>query len=161
MTCAIMSNGDELNLKNKNEKDKPYPFLKSQIRNVIWKLYCSGYDEFYLNCEYGIQLWSAEIICALKIYNSIKLYILIPYEEQAINWCEDYRDRYYKVHLRSDDVHLINTHYHHKCYADVDEIMASKSDLLLVFGEKYNKFYLTEYAAKYSVPMIYYKLDFG
>jgi len=37
MICAIMSNGDELSLKNKNEKDKPYPLIKLQIRNVIWE----------------------------------------------------------------------------------------------------------------------------
>jgi len=160
MICAIMSNGDELSLKNKNEKDKPYPLIKLQIRNVIWELYCNGYDEFYLNCEYGVQLWSAEIICAFKLYNSIKLHILIPYEEQAVNWCEEYRDRYYKVHLNADNVCLINTHYHYKCYAEVDEIMISKSDLLLVFGEKNNKSYFSEHIVKNNVQMIYYKLDF-
>ena len=32
-----------------------------------------------MNCEYGVPLWSAEIIIALQMYNDIELNIAMPY----------------------------------------------------------------------------------
>lgn len=155
MICTIISNGNELFLNNKNEKEFPYPLIKIKIRNIIWKLYCKGYNEFYLNCEYGIPLWSAEIICALKKYNQIKLNIVVPFEEQAKNWYEEYRERYFNVHFLSDNVYMINTKFHNKCYDEADEFMLSKSNLLLIFGRNSNNLYSYKYAAENNLSVIF------
>lgn len=80
MNCTIVTTGEELLLECKNENEKPYPAIKVRLRNAIWELYCKGVDSFYLNCEYGVPLWAAEIICALKMYNDIELHIVMPYE---------------------------------------------------------------------------------
>lgn len=96
-------------------------------------MYCKGYNEFYVNCEYGIPLWCAEIICALKQYNPIKLNVVMPYEEQSKNWCEEHRERFYNIHFQSDNVYMVNTHYHNKCYEESDTFMISKSNLVLIF----------------------------
>ncbi len=79
MNCTIISTGFENRLTCKNEYEKPYPEMKQILRETIWKAYCSGYTDFYVNCEHGIPLWAAEIICALKLYNNIKLHIIILY----------------------------------------------------------------------------------
>ena len=79
MTCTIVSDEAELLLKCKNEHEPPYPAVKEQLRDAIWELCCKGFNKFYLNCEYGIPLWTAEIICAFKMYNDIELHIVIPY----------------------------------------------------------------------------------
>lgn len=84
MTCTIISAGEELLLDNKNEHEPPYPMIKEKLRELIWELYCKGYHCFYVNCEYGVPLWTAEIIAALKMYNDITLNIVLPYEEQSI-----------------------------------------------------------------------------
>lgn len=111
MTCAIVSDGSELLEQCKNEHEKSYPEIKEQLRKEIWKLFCNGYDTFYLNGEYGIPLWAAEAICAMKMYNSIKMNIIVPYEEQAANWCEEHRDRYFKVHSEADSVVFADKRY--------------------------------------------------
>lgn len=80
MICTIVSTGEELNILCKNEKETPYPEIKSKLREKIWELYCRGYNSFFMNCEYGVPLWCAEIVSAMKIYNDIELHIAMPYD---------------------------------------------------------------------------------
>ena len=127
MTCAIISR-PTVKIEAINEFEPPCCKMKEELRQMIWKLYCEGYTEFYSNCEYGVPLWCAEIIIALKMYNDIKLHIAMPYEEQATNWGEVYRDRFFTVHERADTVKLISNHYAEDCYDSSDEYMKSMSD---------------------------------
>ena len=87
MTCAIIAKS-LVNMGFINECELPYSKIKEQLRDTIWELYCSGYTEFYSNCEYGVSLWAAETVIALKLYNDIKHHIVMPYEEQATQWPE-------------------------------------------------------------------------
>ena len=146
MTCTIISNGFEKYLICKNEYEKPYPEMKRILRETIWDAYCNGYTDFYVNCEYGIPLWAAEIVCALKLYNTINLHIVTPYEEQATNWTEEQRDRYYSIFGKSDSDVMVCTRYQEDCYYIADETMIDKSDLVLVFGT--NKVCYAEMYAK-------------
>lgn len=151
MTCAIISTGEELLLKCKNEHEAPYPEIKTKLREKIWELYCNGYNSFYVNCEYGVPLWAAEIICAMKMYNNIELHIVMPYEEQSINWNEEYRERYYNVHSDADEVYMVSTHYHDGCYNDTDRYMIDRSDSLLVCGKSFGELYGVRYAEECGV----------
>ena len=70
MVCTIVSDKLEVNfIYKKHTQD-----IKKKITEMVWKMYCKGYDTFQVNCEYGIPLWTAEIITALKMYT---LYFLI------------------------------------------------------------------------------------
>ncbi len=158
MTCAIISNGDEKLIPNKNEFEEPYITLKRTLREIIWKIYCNGYTDFYVNCEYGIPLWTSEIICALKYYNSINQHIIIPYEEQCSKWCEEWRNRYYSVHEQADSVVLASAHYFDNCYDNADKIMIDKSDTILVFGKQYDGLYATNYTKSKGKRIIYFNI---
>lgn len=46
MTCTIISTGEELLAENKNENEPPNPMMKGKLRELIWGLYCQGYDSF-------------------------------------------------------------------------------------------------------------------
>ena len=157
MNCTIVSDGSELLLQCKNEHEKPYPEIKEKLREIIWTLYCEGYDTFYLNSEYGIPLWAAEAICAMKMYNDIKLNIVIPYEEQASYWCDEYRDRYFNVHAKSDSVIMADKRHCDDCYAEADDIMIAESDLLAVFGKKGNSLYAENCARKKNIKIMYFQ----
>lgn len=133
MTCTIVSNRNEQNWKCKNEHEMQYIVLKMAILNCIYEMYQKGYTEYYLNCENGIPLWTAEIICALKIYNQISLHLVIPYEEQSANRHEEIRDRYYQIHEKSDSVKYASFKYHPDCYDAADRIMIDKSDAVIAF----------------------------
>lgn len=136
MTCIIISNRAELRLECKNENEPPYHGIKLELYQIIMQLYQQSYDTFYVNAEYGIPLWAAEIICKLKQSYDIALHIAIPYEEQSTNWVEEFRDRYFQVLLFADDSKYVNTHYSPDCNQEADDYMIQNSDLLYVFGTK-------------------------
>ncbi|MBR6982554.1 MAG: DUF1273 family protein [Ruminococcus sp.] len=153
MTCTIISTGEELNLVCKNEFEPPYPEIKARLREKIWELYCKGYDTFWLNCEYGVPLWSAEIIVALQMYNDIELNIAMPYEEQSTNWVEEHRERFFTIHAESDNVEIISNRYSDDCYDLADEHMIDDSELVLVVGSNPERCYGTGYARERSVKI--------
>lgn len=146
MTCTIISTGEELNLVCKNEFEPPYPEIKAKLLEKIWQFYLRGYDRFWVNCEYGIPLWCAEIIVALRLYNDIELNIAMPYEEQSTNWVEEFRNRFFKMHAESDNVEIVSCFYSDDCYEIADKYMIDDSDLLLVVGNTAKNCYGAGYA---------------
>lgn len=153
MTCTIISTGEELGIVCKNENEPPYPEIKANLYEKICELYCNGYDRFWVNCEYGVPLWCAEIIVALRFFNDIKLYIAMPYEEQSTNWVEEHRDRFFDLHAKSDHVELVFNYYREDCYDTADEYMIDESDLLLVVGSSEKSCYGTGYANSRNIKV--------
>ncbi len=133
MNCAIISTGFESNIKCQNEFERPYTEIKELLLNKIWGLFTEGYTDFYVNCEWGIPLWAAEAISALKMYNDIGLHIVVPYEEQSAHWSEDRRDRYYTVHAKADTVTFAEKAYTDKSYEKADVEMIDGIDRVIVF----------------------------
>lgn len=155
MTCTIISSGDEFRTLCKNESEMPFYGIKLKLHAFIWDLYCKGYDEFYLNCDYGIPLWTAEFILSLKENNPISLHIMIPYEEQTTNWPEMLRNRYFYIHAKSDSVTLVNTKYYPFCYQITDKRMIDESDMLVICGNKGSVLSAEAYAKKFGVRIAY------
>lgn len=157
--CTIVSTDYySLNI-SRNENESDVVAFKQKLRELIWNCYCGGVTEFYVNMEYGIPFWSAETICALKNYNDIHLHIVIPYENQTRDWHEDLRDRYYKVHESADNIEFASSDYNDDCYNEADEAMADESDIVLIFGEKSENFYIAEYAKKNEITVEYVSID--
>lgn len=150
MTCTIVSDGKELDAKCQNENEGEYLQIKKNLRDTIWSLYCEGYTEFCVNCEYGVPLWAAEIVCALKRYNKIFLTVVAPYEEQCRDWSEERRDRYYSVHEMSDECIFASAAFTPDCRSAADEIMIGKSDLLMIYGDP-SSLYAEKYAKQIGV----------
>lgn len=155
MICTIISDGSEILQNYKNEFEPPYTEIKKQLREAVGELLFEGFDTFYVNCEYGVPLWAAEIICALKAYNNVTLNIVMPYENQADNWCEEHRDRFFNVHAKADSVVMADTQYYSDIYEIADEMMIDESDLLVAFGKNSNKSYAAVYARKKNVAIRY------
>lgn len=159
MTCTIISTGAELKLaEHKNDHEPPYTKIKARICFLIGTLSTQGYDSFYVNCEYGIPLWTAEFLAAVKRFRDIKLHIIIPYEDQAVKWEEEHRDRYFIVHQKADDVVLANTQYHPDCYREADQMMIDKSHLLVICGEEGELPGAAQYAATKNIKTCYYPI---
>lgn len=152
MNCTIASMGFELSLPTKNEHKAPYPIIKRNLLELIWRLYCRGYTTFYTNCEYGIPLWSAEIICALKMYNDIHLHLVIPYEAQCTAWCHEWRNRYLAVQEQADQITMASIPYDHDCYEHADKLMFDDSDMMLVIGTPNTNIRSITYAETHHIP---------
>ncbi|MDE6087328.1 MAG: DUF1273 domain-containing protein [Oscillospiraceae bacterium] len=158
MTCTILSSGDEFRTLCWNESEKPFSTIKAKVWETVWDLYCRGYDNFYVNCDYGTPMWAAEFILNLKAGNEVKLHIMTPYEEQTTDWPEELRNRYFDIHAKADSVTLAHTQYDSFCYQDTDEKMIDESDLLLLFGSENGAPFAEEYAEKKGVPIEYQEI---
>lgn len=74
MTCTITSRGFELLLALQIAPPERFPknalsILKCNLLEILCTLVEKGYTDFYVNGAYGIPFWSAEMICALKLYH--------------------------------------------------------------------------------------------
>lgn len=155
MICTIISNGKENKYLIKNEKRRAYVKIKARLEERILQLYNEGYNEFYVNCEYGIPLWAAEIINALKFHKDVRLHIIIPYEEQAAKWRVKLRIRYFAENVKSDSSVFAKTGYTDNCYDIADEMMIEKSDAVLICGEKADKPHAEKFAEQMNKKIMY------
>lgn len=158
MTCTIISVGTTSDIACYSEHEPPYIVVKNRLRNKIWQLYCRGYDRFWLNCEYGVPLWCAEIIIALQMYNDIVLNIAMPYEEQPVEWTEEQRERFFSAHISADNVVMISNYYTSNCYDLADIHMIDDSDIVLIVGNSKTKLFGDKYAREKGVPAEYLML---
>ena len=153
--CTIVST-DYKNLNvSVNESEMDIIALKKNLLEVIWQCFRNGATEFYVNCEYGIPFWSAEIIVAMKLYNDIQLHIVSPHENQSLDWHEEFRNRYYMVHENADSVELASIYDNEDCYREADEMMCDESDFVLIFGDKSEKFHVADYAKENGIEVRY------
>ncbi|MFT3952079.1 MAG: SLOG family protein [Oscillospiraceae bacterium] len=103
---------------------------KLMLANRIIEMIAYGVTDYFCNCEYGIPIWAAELILKMKSHHGIRLHIVMPHEEQASQWSDDVRERFFHIHETADSVKLISTFYHKNCYRQVDEYMADNSQLV-------------------------------
>lgn len=151
MTYTIISDGSEL----LNSKHSSRAVMKRRLRKYIDIMSRGGNAKFYVNCEDGVPLWAAEIICGLKKSRTIELHIVMPYEEQAADWSAQQRRRYFSVHEMADSVSMASTRYHEDCYNKADEMMLNKSDVLAVFSAHHPyDLHAVKYAEKRGHPSI-------
>ncbi len=112
-----------------DEEDELCVEIKLKIAEVVAQLVASGVTDFITDCEYGIPMWGAEIVLAQKIFNpQITLKVYMPHEEQAVKWAPDWRERYFSIHEKADDVVIFNNY--EKCL----EVMCDKANVLIYVG---------------------------
>ena len=155
MICAIISYGDEVQAKYRNEAEEPLRIMKRKVFELVQALYTQGYDSFYTNCEYGIPLWAAEAVALLKQFNPIELHIIMPFEEQAVHWSEDVRDRYFALHEKADSVELACTKYQEDCYSLAAQRMIEQCDAVVICGKEECIPDIEEYSKEQGVNVMY------
>ena len=129
MICTILTDGTKLNGICRNEEEPPLLTVRSRLFTLMQTLIAQGYDEFWLNGEYGIPLWAAEFLLKLRVGNPITVHIAVPYEEQSTNWTEDVRDRYFTVHEEADEVKMVGTQFTADCYETADRYRGNQATL--------------------------------
>lgn len=155
MTCTIISDEKKFDIFRKNESIPLCNKIKTMLLSEIWQLYCRGYDRFWLNCEWNIPMWCAEIITAMKMYNDIRLYIAMPYEEQASGWDEKHRELFFDVHADADKVIMISDYYTKDCFHLADMHMINNSDRVLIIGNDRAELFGSKYAVEHDIPVEY------
>ena len=148
--CTI-SGSDKLSF-GFDEKHLDCIAMKLQLLTKIADLNSNGVTDFVCNCEMGISLWAAEIVLSLKKYNPVRLNIIMPFEEQASLWSDEWRERYFKIHEQADCVITLNKHFSDTCYSNCDRFMIDNSDMLLCAGSESS--YVFDYTRKQHKSII-------
>ena len=112
-----------------DEKHHDCISLKLMLLRKISELNSIGITDFICNCEIGIPLWAAETILFLKNQQSIHLNLTVTYENQAMRWTDEWRERYYNIHARADSVIMLETKFTDICYQECDRFMVDNSDM--------------------------------
>lgn len=159
MTCTITASQNAPEWSGFNEYELPISGIKQEMAKTLCLLIMRGYTEFYTNCECAVSLWAAELICRMKQITPIQLHIAVPHEEQCKNWSEDYRDRYFHLHMIADSVNFVSKQYHESCYQETDIFMTDRSDMVVVFGNSNDCPFIVQYAESARVPVEIVPID--
>ena len=73
--------------------------MKLQLLTKIVELNTNGVTDFICNCQMGIPLWA---VLSLRKYNSVRLNIVMPFENQSALWSDEWRERFYNTHEKAE-----------------------------------------------------------
>ncbi|NLZ46030.1 MAG: DUF1273 domain-containing protein [Clostridiales bacterium] len=120
-------------------------FLNSQFNGLIK----NGVERFYTNCNIGLDLFCAEI-AQNACNNQADLICIQPFENQAMKWPDNYRERFYLIHEKSAKSILLNKDYDIRYVYLSEKYIIEHSDIILIIKSDSDKFCL---AAKYALTL--------
>lgn len=143
---------------NKEELD----ILRHMLIVEIDRFITQGYDIFMFGACYGFDLICAEqLLKRRQIVRYadpliIKLIAVVLFEDQAVRWKEQDRDKYFNILSKCDDVIILNKHYKSGCYYERNRYMVDNSSKLICYydGSGGGTKYTVEYAEKQSVQIV-------
>lgn len=159
--CAFTGHRPEKLPFGENEQDKRCIDLKATLRAEIEKLIEEGVTHFLCGMARGVDTFAAEAVLELKLkYPQITLESVIPYENQAINWNESDRERYYDIASKCDKETMLQTKYTKGCLHRRNEYMVNNADILLAVwdGTLGGTGYTVNYAKRKEKPIITIKI---
>ncbi len=119
-------------IEEKEIKERIFEKIKEQINPLIEK---DNICEFYSGMEEGADLFYADYIVEKKKNYPVKLFCVIPFEEQAVNYCEIQRDLYFYIAENCDKEIMINRQRTVGCKEKRDKFMIEKSDVIILLHD--------------------------
>lgn len=154
MTCTVLSNGAESKYKC-NEGIEPILSIKSNLIDFLCTLINKGYTDFYLSSEYGIPLWSAEIISEMKRYKNISLHLAVPENAKGISRKKEVSERIEKIEKYCDSLLEINDEVDLNGTSDIEKYLVEHSQTVFIFGRITNRLKAADYAGLLDVSVEY------
>ena len=103
--------------------------LKKMMIQLIEK---EGVKCFISGMNKGVDMMGAEIVLELKSrYPDIALECVLPYENQASEWSERLRRRYFNTIELSDKEVLLQTRYTEDCMSRLNQYLNDESDYMI------------------------------
>ncbi len=131
-SCAITGHRPERLPWKNDELDYGCLELKQKLYDMAERFIKMGVDTFYTGMAKGVDIIFGEIIIYLRQeYPHIRLIGVIAYEEQAARWNLHYRERFFELASKCDDVVTINTKYHKDCYRQRNEYLVNHANHLI------------------------------
>ena len=110
-SCAILGHNPMRFAWGFDEEAAECHDMKMELAQQIMVLRQQGVTHFSVACDYGVGLYAAEIINALRNDDpELMLFCVTPYEEQATKWTPELRERYFDTLLQNEAT------FHECCY---------------------------------------------
>lgn len=134
--------------------------LKHLLIEQINNIYLEGTKIFLTGGAIGVEIWCGEIVLNLKQkYNDLKLYSIIPFENQSKKWSCDYKKRHKNLLDNSNGRIIMQKYYTKDCYLKRNKFLVDKCTTLLGVYDgisKKSKTYSTlDYAINENKEVIY------
>lgn len=156
MACTIISNGSERQIPG-NEYEPPFTTIMTELKAVMEQLVQEGHRKFYTTAEWGVPLWAGEVLFALRLkYPDISICIVAPHEEQAKDWSEAWRERYFRLHRIANEVVMIHQQWCEEAEADAIQYALKRSDLLYIFGKPEDELLAESMALEMGINVKYF-----
>ncbi len=106
--------------------------MKLELAQQIMVLRQQGVTHFSVACDYGIGLYAAEIINALRNDDpELMLFCITPYEEQATKWTPELRERYFDMLVKCTRMTAVYTHKQPGAQLEAYRTITRQSDMVL------------------------------
>lgn len=123
-------------------RPEKFPF---DVTNTLYlKMFCSliymhaceavrdGYDTFYCGMQRGMDIWAGQQILNLKrIYPSVKLICVSPYEREIESRRGKERIDYIELRDKCDEFIALYKNYHPSCFFERNRYMVDRSGYII------------------------------
>ena len=128
--------------------------MKMELAQQIMVLRQQGVTHFSVACDYGVGLYAAEIINALRNDDpELMLFCVTPYEEQSTKWTPELRERYFDMLVKCTHMTAVYTHKQPDAQLKAYRTIIRQSDMVLaVYDPATDK--AVSYARELHRPML-------
>lgn len=119
-----------------DKNSKEYKDFENKIIEAVLKLSSDGCYEFYSGMAMGFDIIAAETILLFKeLYKDIviRLVAVIPFENQADSYSEEWYGRYQNILEKCDEKIVLSDKYFKGSYQKRNEYMVDNCDYVLTY----------------------------
>lgn len=131
-SCAIISDSPIAFPWGFDEEDEDCAELKRLLRNRISSLVADGVRSFSVVLDPGFGLYAAEMVNRLRGADpSVELCCYIPFEELAVKWTTELRERFFRAVEQSSAADTVSTHRTDDCALEAYFRAVDDADMVL------------------------------
>lgn len=129
--CFSGSRAEKLPFSVSDGNEKYQSFLE-RLSGAVREVAEEDYRIFYTGGCTGFDILAGETVLGMKDeFPGLRLIAVLPFEEQANAWSEFWREKYFNLLERCDDVITLQPKYTPGCYQRRNRYMVDRSSLVI------------------------------
>lgn len=156
-TCAFTGHRPEKLPWREDEADPRCLALKTRLAAAVEEAYDKGMRHFLCGMARGADFYFCDAVLALRERRpDVTLEAVIPCEEQAANWRDRDRERWFSLVERCDRETMVQHHYDRGCMLRRDRYLVDHASMLIAVydGMLGGTMYTITYAMKRELDVV-------
>lgn len=131
-TCAFTGHRPKSFPWKYDETARDCVLLKETLATQIKVLADKGVTDFLSGMALGVDLWSAQLVLALRKENpALKLHCILPCAGQENKWPISMQEQYHCLLKQADDVVYVSKEYNPKCMPERNRYLVDHASILV------------------------------